>query len=191
MNTTAPLVIAPRAQPLTLPEDERQRVNAALRRLDRIAKLMDDQFELPLVKRRIGLDPIIGLIPGGGDWAVWFVSVYIFWEALRLGATKPLLIKMGVNIAVDLLGGYVPGVGDVFDAMFKANLRNVALIRAHFGGPTQPGAPLPAVIPQAALEARRVRPVTRYALAALIISALLALASGPFVLLYLLLRSFA
>ena len=143
---------------------------------------MDDQFELPLVRWRIGLDPIIGLIPGGGDWAMWCVSVYIFWEAARLGAPLGLLGRMAANIALDLLGGYVPAVGDLFDAAFKANRRNVELVRAHFGARPELGSPLPVKLPEGALEPRP--RAARYAVGALLTLALLALASGPVVLLY-------
>lgn len=160
----------------------RAEIEQSLKRLDRIALLMDDQFEIPIIKKRIGLDPIIGLIPGGGDWVVWFVSVYIFWEAARLGAPLAMLVRMASNIAVDLLGGYVPGVGDLFDAFFKANRRNVELLRGHFGARPELGAPLPAVLPERALE--RSNPVARYAIGVGLTLALLALASGPVVLLY-------
>lgn len=177
--------MTPEAQ--TQPRLEREDIARALKRLDRIAHLMDDQFELPLIKKRIGLDPIIGLIPGGGDWVVWFVSVMIFLQAHRLGVPNSLLLKMAANIAIDLLGGYVPGVGDVFDAAFKANKRNVELIHAHFGGAPQLDSPLPMKIPAHALIPKT--KATRYALVGGIILGLLALASGPFLLLYMLFQS--
>lgn len=171
----------PTTTALTRPEVEK-----ALKRLDRVAKLMDDQFELPIIKYRVGLDPIIGLIPGGGDWVVWAVSVFIFWQAYKLNVPMGVLFKMASNISVDLLGGYVPGVGDVFDAAFKANKRNVELIHAHFGGAPELGAQLPAVIPEQALTKTAESPILRFAMVAGAILILLAIASGPFVLLYLL-----
>ena len=168
------------------PARSREQIERSLKRLDGIAKLMDDQFELPLIKRRIGLDPIIGLIPGGGDWVVWFVSVYIFWEAARLGAPLGMLARMGANIGVDLLGGYLPGLGDVFDAFFKANRRNVEMLRGHFGAREELGSPLPVQLPEHALERRN--PALRYGVGVGITLSLLALASGPFVLIYWLLQ---
>ena len=99
-DNTTPVVLDPK----TKSGRTRAEIEQSLKRLDRIALLMDDQFEIPIIKKRIGLDPIIGLIPGGGDWVVWFVSVYVFWEAARLGAPLPLLVRMASNIAVDLLG---------------------------------------------------------------------------------------
>ncbi|MEM1349869.1 MAG: DUF4112 domain-containing protein [Myxococcota bacterium] len=166
----------------------RDDIARAIARLDRVALLMDDQFELPIVKRRIGLDPVIGLIPGGGDWVVWFVSVYIFWEAMRLGAPAKLLLRMAANIGVDLLGGYVPVVGDLFDAAFKANRRNVELVRELFGAPKKLGTKVPQELDPVALAKRDEARVQRAALALLMTLALLAVASGPLLLLYFLLH---
>ena len=166
----------------------REQLERALTRLDRIAHLMDDQFELPLIKRRVGLDPIIGLIPGGGDWVVWFVSVFIFLQAFKLGVPNRLLLQMALHIAIDLLGGYVPGVGDLFDAAYKANKRNVQLVRAHFGAAPELGSALPITLPERALARPSSSPAARYALIAALIVGLLILASGPFALLYLLVQ---
>lgn len=165
-------------------DQERAALADSLKRLDRIATLMDDQFELPIVRQRIGLDPIIGLIPGGGDWVVWLVSIYVFWEATRLGAPIRLLLKMAMNIGVDLLGGYTPVIGDVFDVVFKANRRNVEMLRAHFGAAPQLGSDLPMTIPEEALVTRSQGGLTRHAFALSASLLLLAVASGPFLLLY-------
>lgn len=178
------------SKPTTPTTLERAQIERALKRLDRIAHLMDDQFELPILKTRVGLDPIIGLIPGGGDWVVWFVSVLIFVQAYRLGLPNGKLMRMAANIAIDLLGGYVPGIGDVFDVVYKANKRNVELIHAHFGGQPQLDAPLPAIIPPQALMAPKDK-AKRAALVVGVVFGLLLLASGPFALLYLLFQHFA
>jgi hypothetical protein len=152
----------------------------AMERLDRVAALMDDRFEIPIVGVRVGLDPLIGLIPGGGDWVVWFVSVYIFWEGLRLGASFETLLRMAANIAIDLVVGYIPGAGDLFDVLFKANRKNVELLRTEMVG-TKPGDELPE-LPQHSKAAR-------YALGIAIVLSLFALAAVPFVVLYFVLRS--
>lgn len=150
---------------------------------------MDDQFELPIIKYRVGLDPIIGLIPGGGDWVVWFVGVYIFWEAARLGAPLRLLLKMALNIAIDLLGGYAPVAGDLFDVIYKSNRRNVEMLRGYFGARPELGSPLPERLPEQALAPASVPTrVVRYGVVFGISALLLLLASGPIVLLYWLLQ---
>lgn len=97
-------------------------------RLLALAQLMDNAFEIPGLKIRVGLDPIIGLIPAAGDAITAAVSLYIVWEAAQLGATKKQLGMMIGNIALDALVGSVPGLGDVFDVAFKANMRNLAIM---------------------------------------------------------------
>lgn len=160
----------------------RQELTRRLKRLDRIAHVMDDQFRIPLLNIRVGLDPIIGLIPGAGDWVSWGVSVLVFWQAHKLGVPLKTLLRMGWNIGVDLTTGYVPGVGDAFDVMFKANKRNVELIHEHFGGAPELGAQLPAVIPQRALVGAS--GIGRTSLVLTMIFALLLLATLPAIGLY-------
>ena len=161
-----------------------QRAKRALSRLDGLASLMDDAFEVPIVGWRIGLDPIIGMIPGGGDWASWFVSVYIFWEATRLGAPVKILMAMAGNIGVDLLGGYVPVFGDAFDFAFKANRRNVDMLREYYGAPADVTESTPVRLNESALVASKESAALRYGLFFVFALALLALASGPFLILY-------
>lgn len=177
--------LVPAPQPASTPELEalRSRVERSLTRLDALAKLMDDQFELPIIHQRFGLDPLIGLIPGGGDWVAWFVGLYIFWEAMRLGVPRSVLLRMAANIGVDLLGGYAPGLGDAFDLLFKSNRRNVTLVREHFGARPDPGAPLPVVLPERALLSQRESRIIRIALGVVLTLLLAALASGPILLL--------
>jgi len=84
---------------------------------------------------RVGLDPIIGLVPGFGDAAGAVLAFGILLEAVRRGVSRFTLARIGYNIAVDTLLGSVPLIGDAFDAMWKANLRNVALIDRHVAVP--------------------------------------------------------
>ena len=169
--------------------EQRARLEGSLKRLDALAALMDDRFEIPLIKTRVGLDALLGLIPGGGDWAAWLVGVYIFWEAARLGAPLALLARMAAHIGVDLLGGYAPIVGDVFDVLYRSNKRNVELLRGHFGARQELGAPLPAVLPErAARSLERPHSAARYGFALLLSALLLLVATGPFLILYLFLR---
>ena len=103
----------------------------SLERLEAVAKLMDSAFVLPGTTIRVGLDPLIGLIPGIGDLATSLVSTYLIWEARRLGAPKTLLVRMFGNMLLDSVVGAVPVVGDAFDVMFRSNIKNMALLRRH------------------------------------------------------------
>lgn len=164
---------------------ERDALKRSLTRLDRLAHLMDEQFRVPIVGWRVGLDPIIGLIPGGGDWASWVAGVYIFWEALRLDIPRRLLVRMVANLTVDLVVGYIPGPGDIFDAAFKANRRNVDMLLSHYqirrsGAQLNLPVELPARVDRATTGAR----LTRYALGFFAIIFLFAIAALPFFLLW-------
>lgn len=101
---------------------------ARLARLRRVARLMDSSFGLPGTRFRLGLDSLFGLAPVAGDAASALVSLYIVWEARRLGAPTALIARMLGNVAADTLGGSVPLFGDLFDVAFKSNLRNLALL---------------------------------------------------------------
>lgn len=100
-----------------------------LERIDTVARLMDAQFRLPLVGTRIGLDGLIGLIPGIGDVAVMLPSLWMIQRGWQHGARRRTLVRMTVNSGIDLVIGAIPLVGDLFDIGYKANLRNAALLR--------------------------------------------------------------
>lgn len=102
-----------------------------LARLEALAKLMDSAFVLPGTKFRFGLDAIVGLVPGIGDAISGAISSYLIWEARRLGASRLLIARMAGNTLFDTLLGSIPIAGDVFDASFRGNMRNVALLRQH------------------------------------------------------------
>jgi len=102
---------------------------ASLARLETLAHLMDTAFVIPGINRRVGFDALIGLVPVIGDVAGMVISSFIVYEAKRLGAPRWLLARMGLNVAFDGLIGAVPVAGDLFDAAFKANRRNVRLLR--------------------------------------------------------------
>jgi hypothetical protein len=102
-------------------------------RLRRLAWLMDGKFGLPGTRFRFGLNSIIGLLPVGGDAVLGAISLYIVYEAAQLGVPRRLLARMCANIALEVAGGSVPVLGDVFDMMLKANLRNLAIIERHVG----------------------------------------------------------
>lgn len=104
---------------------------AALKRVDRLAYWLDDRFRIPGTKRRIGLDGLVGLIPGIGDAVTTTVSAYIIWEAWQLGVPVHLIMRMIWNLLVDSIIGAIPLLGDVFDVAWKANRKNLRLLIDH------------------------------------------------------------
>jgi uncharacterized protein DUF4112 len=100
-------------------------------RVDALATLMDTAFLLPGTNIRFGLDGIIGLVPGIGDAVTTVISLFIVSEARALGAPPLLIARMIANVALDGVVGAVPLFGDAFDVAFRANRRNMALLRAH------------------------------------------------------------
>jgi Domain of unknown function (DUF4112) len=102
-----------------------------LKRMRQLSRLLDSAIVIPGTKQRIGLDPILGLIPGGGDTVSAALSGYIIIEAARMGLPREALIQMVMNLAIDTVVGSVPVVGDVFDVFSKANLRNMQIVESH------------------------------------------------------------
>ena len=100
-------------------------------RIDALATLMDTAFLIPGTQIRFGLDALIGLIPGIGDAITTVISLFIVSEARALGAPPLLIARMVANVAFDGVVGAVPLVGDAFDVAFRANRRNMALLRVH------------------------------------------------------------
>lgn len=109
----------------------------ALVALRKWAVLLDSAFQLPGTRFRFGLDPIVGLLPGAGDLVTGFFSVMILVHSVRLRIPKVVMARMVLNTALDLLTGVVPLLGDLFDAAYKSNLRNLALLERH----ARPGVP--------------------------------------------------
>ncbi len=106
---------------------------ATLEHLDRLAYWLDDRFRVPGTGFRVGLDGLVGLVPGVGDVATNAVTAYIVYRAWRLGIPKPVLLRMLANLGIDTVVGIVPVAGDLLDLGFKANRRNVRLLRRHLG----------------------------------------------------------
>jgi hypothetical protein len=97
--------------------------------LDRLSWLMDDLIRVPGLGWRFGLDALVGLIPGFGDTATSLVSFYILVAAVRHRVPKITILRMALNLALDYVLGSVPFVGDLFDAWWKSNQKNVALLK--------------------------------------------------------------
>lgn len=99
--------------------------------LDHLATWMDSRFRLPGTQIRFGFDSILGLIPGIGDSVTVLSNVYIIGWARAYGAPVSLILKMIWNMMVDWIVGLVPVIGDIFDIGWKANSRNVSLLKNH------------------------------------------------------------
>ena len=99
------------------------------RSLDQLSRAMDGLFRIPGTGWRVGLDALVGLVPGVGDFATTAVSFYILAAGVRYRVPKATLLRMASNIAVDYLLGAVPFVGDIFDVAWKSNQMNVELLR--------------------------------------------------------------
>ncbi|MEG3931939.1 MULTISPECIES: DUF4112 domain-containing protein [unclassified Microcoleus] len=104
---------------------------ATLNRIRKLSRLMDTAIGIPGTKFRIGLDPIIGLVPGAGDIVDTAFSAYLIYLATRFNIPQKTLGKMVYNIGLEAVVGSVPLVGDIFDAFYKSNMRNLALLEAH------------------------------------------------------------
>jgi hypothetical protein len=128
--------VADAADPST--PDERFASDAAAERLDRLraaSHYLDDAFRVPGTDYRIGLDPLLGLLPVVGDTPGAVVSAYIVAEAAAMGVPRETLARMLFNVVVDAVFGSLPFVGDAFDAVWKANVRNVRLLEARADAP--------------------------------------------------------
>ena len=102
-----------------------------LQRLRRLAWILDRSIPLG-GGYRIGLDPIIGLIPGLGDWLGAALSLFLVHEAVRLGVPAPVVARMLLNILIEASVGTVPMLCDIFDAAWQANQRNLRLVERHY-----------------------------------------------------------
>jgi hypothetical protein len=102
-----------------------------LARVETIANLMDSAVAIPGTRLRVGLDSLIGLVPGIGDLASALISSYLIWEARRLGLPRWKIARMMGNVALDTTVGAIPLVGDVLDVFYKSNRRNLKILREH------------------------------------------------------------
>lgn len=165
-------------EPLTdsgaAPSSDHDRINArearALERVRRIAHWTDNAFRIPGTPWRFGLQPIIGIVPVAGDLLGLAITSYALQQAWTLGAPRPLLWRMVGNAIADFLIGLMPGVGDLGDAVFKANARNLRLLERHLAS-RQPAPP------RAAWRGRLIA-LSLWLLGAALIGGLLLLAFG-------------
>lgn len=125
MDQREELETRPRAAENLRPSERPVEIEASL---ERLSWIMDDLIRIPGLNWRFGLDALAGLIPGFGDTATSLVSFYILAAAVRYQVPKITLARMGLNLAIDYLVGSLPMVGDLFDAWWKSNQRNMALL---------------------------------------------------------------
>ncbi len=97
----------------------------------RFAELLDSKFRIPNTNIRFGLDPIISLIPGAGDWIAGMISSYFILLGVRADVPPSVLLRMGFNILLDVVIGAIPLLGDLFDVGWKANIRNAELLEEY------------------------------------------------------------
>ncbi|MGE0700256.1 MAG: DUF4112 domain-containing protein [Hyphomicrobiaceae bacterium] len=105
-------------------------IEAAYARVQALARVMDSIVAIPGTNVRIGVDALLGLVPVVGDVISQAISSYIIWEARRMGISRWTMARMIGNSLVDMTVGAIPFVGDAFDVAFRANLKNLALLRA-------------------------------------------------------------
>ena len=108
-----------------------ERFRAAERRIGRVTHALDELVAVPGTSVRVGLDPVIGLIPVVGDAVAAVVGVWVIGEAARFGIPRLVLGRMAVNLIVDLAIGAIPFLGDLFDFAFRSNSANLELFRRH------------------------------------------------------------
>ncbi|MDY6940743.1 MAG: DUF4112 domain-containing protein [Cyanobacteriota bacterium] len=104
-----------------------------VRHLRKLSHLLDNAIPIPGTRYRLGLDPILGLIPGGGDVAGAVLSAYIIYRSAQMGMPAKSLGRMASNVLIEMLVGTIPVIGDFFDVGWKANVRNVQLLEEHVG----------------------------------------------------------
>jgi hypothetical protein len=122
------------------PAPTRTRPTPELDNLDRVAGLLDDFIRIPIIGVRIGLDPILGLIPGVGDITSSLFSFYLMSNAIYYRVPKIIILRMAFNVVFDYAMGLIPFVGDAVDIFIKSNRRNLNLLREYARERRQPGA---------------------------------------------------
>ena len=108
-----------------------ERFHAAERRIGRVTHALDELVRLPGTSVRVGLDPLVGLIPVVGDAVAAGVGLWVIAEAAHFGIPRIVLARMAVNLVVDLAIGAIPVLGDLADVALRSNTRNLALFRRH------------------------------------------------------------
>lgn len=104
---------------------------AVRQRIEGLERLLEGLIQVPFMRRKVGLDAIVGIVPGIGDVVTAGMGLYLVWEARNLGLPRWQVWRMLGNIGVDTLLGAVPVAGDLFDFVYRSNTRNLKIIRKH------------------------------------------------------------
>lgn len=100
--------------------------------IDKISNLLDSKFKIPGTRFRFGLDPILGLFPGVGDMTTFTISSMLIMTMAKKGVSEKVIVLMILNVVIDTIFGAIPILGNIFDFFFKANERNVRLLKKHY-----------------------------------------------------------
>lgn len=109
-------------------ESDSRKTDQIVTRVRRLSQFLDNAIAIPGTSYRVGIDPLLGLFPGIGDYLGAFFSGYIIFEAARLGASRATLGRMFFNVILETIVGLIPGLGDIFDVFWKANAKNQTLL---------------------------------------------------------------
>ncbi len=122
-------------------QDKLRRITAALptgtdpqsvrQRVEGLERLLEGLFDVPLLGRKVGLDAVVGLVPGIGDVVTASMGLYLVWEARNLDMPRWQIWRMLGNVGIDALVGIVPVAGDLFDFLYRSNTKNLKIIRKH------------------------------------------------------------
>jgi hypothetical protein len=144
--------------------------------VERVSRLLDSKFRIPGTSIRFGLDPVFGLLPVAGDLAAMTISLSLIYTMYRYGASGRLVAKMILNVLLDASIGSIPLIGTIFDVYYKANNRNVKLLRQYYQEGRHRGTATGVIIP--VLLVLFLIIIMLFYLAWLLISFLIGLVSG-------------
>ena len=104
---------------------------AVRQRLEGMERLLERAFTIPGINRQVGLDSIVGLVPGIGDMVTAAMGAWLIWEARNLGMSKFQLARMAANLGIDTAVGAIPLAGDLFDFLYRSNSKNLRIVKRH------------------------------------------------------------
>jgi hypothetical protein len=116
---------------------DKELVESDLKKVSALSKLMDTYFEIPGLNIKIGLDPIIGLIPGIGDLISNIIGAYPISVAMKHNLNRSIILQMMINLGIDYVIGHIPVLGDIFDVFYRANTKNLELIKKGLQDPNK------------------------------------------------------